>query len=109
VNNALTYGDEHHPVSVRTQGSPEEVVLSVHNMGPPIPPEVMPQLFQPLQRGAEASSKGSHSIGLGLFIVKHITDAHGGRIHVDSSLEAGTTFTVCLPRHPPLARKPASP
>ena len=100
VNNALTYGDEHSPVRVHTVGRPDAVVLSIHNQGAPIPTEMMPQLFQPLRRGSGKSSKGGHSIGLGLFIVKHIVDAHGGSIHVDSTAENGTTFRVCLPRHP---------
>ncbi|WP_224363541.1 PAS domain-containing sensor histidine kinase [Hyalangium versicolor] len=107
VNNALTYGDEHCAVRVRTHGWADTVVLSVHNMGRPIPRELMGQLFQPLKRGEGKGGRGSHSIGLGLFIVKHITDAHGGRIRVDSSPENGTTFTVSLPRHPPQARAPA--
>jgi PAS domain S-box-containing protein len=106
VNNAITYGDEHCAVQVRTLGRADAVVLSVHNEGPPIPAEMMPQLFQPLRRGASKGSRGEHSIGLGLFIVKHIVDAHGGGIHVDSTAENGTTFTVCLPRHPSQAHPP---
>ncbi|WP_224247515.1 sensor histidine kinase [Hyalangium gracile] len=107
VNNALTYGDEHCAVRVRTHGWRDSVVLSVHNMGAPIPPELIGQLFQPLKRGEDPGSRGSHSIGLGLFIVKHITEAHAGHIRVDSSLENGTTFTVTLPRRPPGAPEPA--
>jgi PAS domain S-box-containing protein len=106
VNNALTYSEESSPVRVRTQGQPDAVELSVHNTGKPIPPELMPQLFQPLKRGDGKGSRGTHSIGLGLFIVKHIVEAHGGRISVDSSEEHGTTFTVSLPRSPPGAAAP---
>ncbi len=106
VNNALTYGKEHCAVRVRTLGKPDAVLLSVHNAGEPIPGELMPQLFQPLRRGDGKGSRGCHSIGLGLFIVKHIVDAHGGSIHVDSNAENGTTFTVSLPRHPPQPHPP---
>lgn len=105
VRNALAYGSEHCAVRVRTFGLPDEVRLSVHNEGEPIPPELMDQLFQPLKRGDGPGSHGKHSIGLGLFIVKHIVEAHGGSITVDSTVENGTTFTVSLPRHPlPAAR-----
>jgi PAS domain S-box-containing protein len=109
VSNALTYGDERRAVQVRTLGQSDEVVLSVHNEGAPIPAEMMPQLFHPLRRGTSKGSRGNHSIGLGLFIVKHIVDAHGGNIHVDSTAENGTTFTVCLPRHPSQAHPPPCP
>jgi signal transduction histidine kinase len=102
VSNALVYGAEHCAVRVHTLGLPDEVRLSVHNMGEPIPPEKMGQLFQPLKRGEGPGGRSKHSIGLGLFIVKHIVDAHGGRISVESTGEKGTTFTVSLPRqlHP---------
>lgn len=109
VNNALTYGQEHGTVRVRTVGRPDAVLLSVHNMGAPIPAELMSQLFQPLRRGEGKGSRGGHSIGLGLFIVKHIVDAHRGSIRVDSSVENGTTFTVCLPRRPSQAPLPPCP
>ncbi|HVG60479.1 MAG TPA: ATP-binding protein [Hyalangium sp.] len=109
VNNALTYGDDPCEVRVRTVGRSDDVVLSIHNQGKPIPAEMMSQLFQPLQRGKSKGSRGNHSIGLGLFIVKHIVDAHGGSIHVDSTAENGTTFTVRLPRHPPQTHPPPSP
>ena len=100
VSNALTYGKEHCAVRVRTLGRSDAVLLSVHNLGKPIPPTIMPNLFQPLWRGEGKGSRGGHSIGLGLFIVKHIVDAHGGSISVDSNAENGTTFTVSLPRRP---------
>ena len=103
VGNALAYGSEHCAVRVRTVGLPDEVRLSVHNTGEPIPPELMDQLFQPLKRGEGPGAQGKHSIGLGLFIVKHIVDAHGGSISVESTVENGTTFTIALPRHPPPA------
>jgi len=106
VSNALAYSSEHSAVRVHTQGLPDEVRLSVNNRGEPIPPELMGQLFQPLKRGGGTGPRGKHSIGLGLFIVKHIVDAHGGSISVESTVENGTTFTVSLPRHPPPAAEP---
>ncbi|HYH99156.1 PAS domain S-box protein [Hyalangium sp.] len=106
VNNALAYGSEHCAVRVRTDGLPDEVQLSVHNTGEPIPAQLMGQLFEPLKRGSVPGSADNHSIGLGLFIVKHIVDAHGGSISVDSTREHGTTFTVSLPRHSTQAPEP---
>jgi signal transduction histidine kinase len=95
--NALKYGAADSPIRIALIGSPEEVVLSVHNRGPVIPDELRPRLFQPLERGSSAGAPGSRSIGLGLFIVRQIVEAHGGAITVESD-ERGTCFAIRLPR-----------
>ena len=98
LSNALHYSPPDSTVRIETRGEPEHLVLAVHNAGAPIPPEVLPRLFQPLQRGVAGVSEG-RSVGLGLYIVDQVVRAHGGSISVTSSHEDGTTFTVCLPRH----------
>jgi PAS domain S-box-containing protein len=97
VSNALTYSPPGTPVRVETRGEEREVLLCVHNQGPPIPADMLPRLFEPMRRGTEQGAAG-RSIGLGLFIVDSIVRAHGGRIEVSSAEAAGTTFTVHLPR-----------
>ncbi|HEX8702334.1 MAG TPA: sensor histidine kinase [Myxococcaceae bacterium] len=109
MNNALSYSEPHCAVRVRTRGKRDTVALSVHNVGAPIPAELLPRIFEPLKRGEPKDGRGTHSIGLGLFIVKHIVEAHGGSLCVHSSATHGTTFTVRLPRHPPRAVAPAHP
>ncbi len=104
VNNALTYGEPGEPVTVGIAGEQDDVRLWVHNMGKPIDDASMPLLFEPMHRGKGATTRvvsQNGSIGLGLYIVKQIVLAHGGSIDVQSSQEAGTAFTVRLPRHPP--------
>jgi PAS domain S-box-containing protein len=102
LNNALVHGLQDAPVRLHVQGEPDAVVLAVHNRGAPIPPDAIPQLFEPLRRGeGRGLSNKAKSIGLGLYIVQQIVLAHGGTIGVDSTLERGTTFTVRLPRHRP--------
>ena len=95
VGNAIQHGGGT-PVTVTAVQDGESVRLAVHNGGPPIPPDVLPTVFEPLARGyGEAEG---HSIGFGLFIARVIVSAHGGNIQVTSSAEAGTTFTVTLPK-----------
>jgi len=98
ASNALQYGLPSAPVRFETrQGENGWVALTVHNLGTPIPAERLLQVFEPMQRGAESNRSG-RSVGLGLYIVKHIVEAHHGAVSVQSSDGDGTTFTVSLPR-----------
>jgi len=97
LTNALQYSPAGTPIRVRTRGDATAVLLTVSNEGPPIPAELLPTLFEPMTRGTGEGSE-RRSIGLGLFIVDQIVRAHGGRIEVSSTAEAGTSFRVLLPR-----------
>ena len=115
VENALKYSPPDTLVRLTARGLKEQVVLEVHNQGKPIPPELMPHIFEPFRRGPQSSRTAKTSYGLGLYIVQEIVHAHGGTIDVRSDIEEGTTFTVRLPRVPPAAMQmlrrpsPASP
>ncbi len=100
VTNALVYGGAERAVTVRVDGHAEVVVLTVHNWGDPIPPELIGELFQPLRQGPTRRGAPMGNIGLGLFIVQQIALAHGGSVEVESTFAAGTTFRVLLPRTP---------
>lgn len=102
LGNALVHGEEQRPVRVVVDGSGPDVELSVHNEGPPIPAQTLERIFDPFRRGAAPHGR-DEGLGLGLFIVRSIIEAHGGRIDVRSAAPAGTTFTVRLPRGPPPA------
>ncbi len=97
VSNAAAYSPQDTPVRVRTWAEAEQVAISIHNQGDPIPARLLPSLFKPLNRGPRVAH-ANRSIGLGLFIAQSIAQAHGGRIEADSAPERGTTFTVRLPR-----------
>jgi signal transduction histidine kinase len=98
LGNALQHGDRQAPVSIRLDGrTPDAVVLEAHNAGA-IPAEVMPTLFEPTRPGTHVKREGSSGLGMGLYISQQIVVAHGGTIEVSSSAEAGTRFTVRLPR-----------
>jgi len=96
--NALRYSPEETAVRVESREERDGVTLSVHNEGTPIPAERLPTLFQPMQRLAAEMDKTSRSVGLGLYIVKHLVEVHGGTIEVTSTRATGTTFTVRLPQ-----------
>lgn len=101
VLNALKYGAPGGTVEVRTRSIDNCIVLEVHNEGDPIPAERMAEIFEPLQRASAMSQPNpDRSIGMGLYIVRHIVEALGGNIGVESNAARGTTFTVTLPRAP---------
>jgi hypothetical protein len=81
---------------------PANVLIQIQNGGDPIPPSELTRIFDPLVRGtitAEPRKNRPGSIGMGLYIAREITKSHGGNIAVTSTQEAGTTFTIQLPRH----------
>lgn len=99
IGNALQHGNNSRTVTVTITGGAEQVLLTVHNYGAPIPKDALSTLFDPLVRSAsEELGTPSTSLGLGLFIVKEVVSAHQGSIEVSSNESDGTTFTVTLPR-----------
>ncbi|MFL5347492.1 MAG: ATP-binding protein [Hyalangium sp.] len=102
AKNALDYSPPDQPVTVTLRDEGAWVRLEVHNLGDPISPELLPQLFEPFRRGMR-NDDGSQStgLGLGLFIAQQISVAHGGTLEVRSTQEEGTTFTLRLPRAVP--------
>ncbi len=105
VTNAIKYSPEDEGVEVSVAGDADEVVLRVHNGGPAIPRALFPSLFQPMTRATTEVDAATRSVGLGLYIVRNIVDAHGGSVSLTSEDEAGTTFEVRLPRNGSLQPK----
>jgi len=100
LGNAIQHGSADTTIVMTIQGARDEIVLRVHNYGPAIPASSIPGLFRPFKRlqSGEPLSSNSTSFGLGLYIAERVVAAHGGRIDVTSADDAGTAFTVHLPR-----------
>ena len=99
IGNALQHGLNGQVPTLSLDGTADSVELRMHNFGPPIPQAALGTVFDPLVRSAtEELGSNSTSLGLGLFIVKEVVQAHRGTIEVASSEAGGTTFTVVLPR-----------
>lgn len=96
VANAITYGAPDKPVVVTSAIDDGTFSIAVGNEGPAIAPELLPHLFDPMTRG-KGAQEGTHSVGLGLFIVREIARAHRGTVTV-ASASGATTFTALLPR-----------
>ncbi len=96
VSNGLQHAPAGAPVRVRAVRERAFARVDVENDGPPIPADAVRGIFEPFRRG-DAHHAGADGLGLGLFIVRTIVEAHGGRVEVASGPARPTTFTVRLP------------
>jgi signal transduction histidine kinase len=98
ITNALIHGARGEPVRVDIDGRAQpEIEVRVHNAGA-IDPELAAHLFEPPHGSHRTRERASDGLGLGLFIVRHFVEVHGGRVEVRSSELEGTSFCVYLPR-----------
>ena len=107
LTNAIHYSPPDTPVRIALSSEDDVVVISVHNLGDPIPPEALASLFEPFQRAEAGAADRAEGLGLGLYIVSEIVRAHGGEVSVSSTRADGTTFTLRLPRGVSDAVRPA--
>jgi len=101
LSNAFKFTPPGGEVSLRAYATGEVLVLEVADTGPGIPEEELPRLFQRFARAENARARGVSGTGLGLFISKHIVEAHGGRIEVETKEGQGSRFRVILPLYGP--------
>jgi Signal transduction histidine kinase len=98
VSNAIKYTPEGGSVTVTLQSSDAEWILAVADTGFGIPPEDQENVFRRFYRVRSPETRTIMGTGLGLPIVKRIVEAHRGRIQLQSTPGAGSTFTLYLPR-----------
>jgi two-component system phosphate regulon sensor histidine kinase PhoR len=102
VENALKYGSSGKRVDITlTRGvardGADEVRVAVRDYGPGIAPEHLPRLTERFYRVDVAGSRAQGGTGLGLALVKHVLNRHGGRLAIESAAGGGATFTLHLP------------
>jgi two-component system phosphate regulon sensor histidine kinase PhoR len=102
VENALKYGASGKRLDIAVavgegEAARPEASVSVRDYGPGIAPEHLPRLTERFYRVDVADSRAQGGTGLGLALVKHILNRHGGRLTIESELGRGATFTAHLP------------
>ncbi len=107
VDNAVKYAGDGGEVVVRLRRMPGAVALSVVDHGAGIAADEQGRIFDRFYRATSARARNVRGSGIGLALVKHIAEAHGGRVEVDSALGRGSTFTVTLPAAPLVSPAPA--
>lgn len=95
IDNALKYSKPGTWVRVQVEEAGPDVRVSVSDEGIGIAPEDLPHVFE---RFRQAGGPRKRSVGLGLYIVRSLVEAHGGAVSVESEPSKGSTFTFTLPR-----------
>ncbi len=95
LSNAIKYSPSGAPVNMELAYADCQAIIKISDQGIGIPPEDLPRLFEPFNRGSNVGS--IQGTGLGLAITKQAVDLHGGTISVESERGKGTTFTITLP------------
>ena len=95
LSNAVRYGDRSKPILLEADLDGDQFHLAVANQGEPIPEAAREMLFMPFQRGEVSNHE--KGLGLGLFIVREIAQAHGGEMRVLSD-RSGTRFQLSMPQ-----------
>ena len=101
LDNAAHYSVCDKSIDMFVQGNTDAIAIKVHNVGPIIPSKSLQSIFEPLVQLSKSKVQTEicrHSAGLGLYIARELTQAHGGSIRAESSPEIGTIFSVLLPR-----------
>ena len=100
VDNAIKYSGERRRLRVSARLTGPEVCLEVADEGVGIPPAETQRIFEKFYRIGRSETQGRRGSGVGLALVKHIIEAHGGRVSVDSRVGEGSRFTLHLPIDP---------
>ncbi|WP_437791156.1 PAS domain S-box protein [Sorangium sp. So ce693] len=96
LSNAAKYGAPGTPIRIAVERRSGEVFVAVENEGKGIAPDELPRLFTRYYRTREAKAGGAAGLGIGLYIVRGLVEAHGGRIWAESA-PGKTTFQFTLP------------
>jgi signal transduction histidine kinase len=97
VDNAIKYSVGRKVLRVDARIQDDSLALSVADEGIGIPREEQARIFEKFYRVGRSDTQGRRGSGVGLALVRHIAEAHGGRVTVDSRPGAGSRFTLWLP------------
>jgi two-component system phosphate regulon sensor histidine kinase PhoR len=97
VDNALKYTPSGGSVHIKGENIAGDICVSVADTGIGIMSQDIPRIFERFYRVDKARSRSSGGTGLGLSIVKHIVEAHGGQVKVESEFNRGSVFSFTIP------------
>ena len=97
LNNAVKYSDDDKFIRIKISKNSTCALISVTDHGVGIPKDELKKIFDKFYRVSNTRTKETRGSGLGLTLAKHIIEAHGGTIEVDSEVGKGSRFIVRIP------------
>jgi len=101
INNAIKYSPDGGVVVVAARNTGREIEVSVRDHGIGIPPDHLDKIFGRFHRVEGGDTRRAGGTGIGLYLVKHLVEAHHGRIRVLSEVSKGSTFSFTIPLERP--------
>jgi len=102
LDNAIKFSPEGANIEVTLEQTPEDVVVSVRDVGIGIPSEQHDHVFEAFWQLDGSLTRHYEGAGIGLYLTKQLTELHGGRVWFSSEAGQGSTFSFALPRTPPM-------
>jgi CheY-like chemotaxis protein len=100
LSNAMKFSGRGGAVYMRLEAGESHVEIVVEDEGPGIAPEFLPYVFDRFRQADSSSTRPKGGLGLGLAIVRHLVDLHGGTVEAKNRAPHGAAFRVRLPLHP---------
>ena len=97
LSNAIKFTPKGGRVQVRLARAGSRVEIVVADTGPGIPADLLPHIFERFRQGDSTSTRAHGGLGLGLSLVRHIVELHGGTVRAETAPGSGATFVVELP------------
>jgi len=101
LSNAIKYSPDGGRITVQARSQGDRVAVSISDQGIGIPEEHIGRLFTRFHRVDSRDTRKQYGTGIGLYLVKHLVEAHHGQVNVESKVGEGSTFTVVLPIRQP--------
>jgi two-component system phosphate regulon sensor histidine kinase PhoR len=99
LSNAIKYSPDGGKITIHARNLGENISVSVSDQGIGIPEEHIARLFTRFHRVDSRDTRKQYGTGIGLYLVKHLVEAHKGQVSVESKVGEGSTFTFVLPIH----------
>ena len=109
TNNAIKYSPKGGVITISAHKDGDGIVVGIADHGMGIPKDHLPKIFDRFHRVDNRDTREVGGTGIGLYLVKHLVEAHGGKIWVESEVGKGSNFLFTLPEKPPMKEEDEGP